>query len=186
MPASYTAVEVFCSYAHTDEKWLRQLETHLSPLIRQGLISLWHDRQILPGTNWSETIDDHLETASVILLLISANFIASDYCYGVEMKRALERHEANEARVIPIVVHPCNWEHLPLASLQALPLDAKPISTYDSVDEAWTQVVTRLRHVIEDLSLLRTSAPRTALPKIWMIPYARNPFFHGRNELLSQ
>src|SRR5258706_13817605 len=108
MSASYTAIEVFCSYAHTDEKWLRQLETHLNPLKRQGLISLWNDRQILPGMNWAETIDGHLETASVILLLISADFIASNYYYGVEMKRALERHEANEARVIPIVVRPCD------------------------------------------------------------------------------
>ena len=92
-------VEVFCSYAHEDEVWLRKVETHLSLLQRQGLISLWHDRLIVPGADWAKTIDTHLETASVILLLVSADFLASNYCYGVEMKRALERQEAGEARV---------------------------------------------------------------------------------------
>src|ERR1700687_492857 len=163
MSQSHLAVEVFCAYARADEKWLRQLETHLSGLERQRLISLWHDRQILPGSNWEETIDAHLETASVILLLISADFVASNYCYGIEMKRALERHEANEVRVVPIVVRPCDWQRLPFASLQALPMDAKPISTYTSVDQGWTQVASGLRRVIEDLSLLSASAPRTLL-----------------------
>src|SRR5579871_3237885 len=99
-------VEIFCSYAHEDETWLRKLETHLSPLKRQGSISLWHDRLIAPGTDWASPIDAHLETASVILLLVSADFFASDYCYGVEMQRALEREAAGEARVIPLLVRP--------------------------------------------------------------------------------
>src|SRR5947209_19941830 len=109
MATQPTPVEVFCSYAHEDEVWLRKLETHLSPLKRQGLISLWHDRLISPGTNWAKEIDTHLETASLILLLVSADFFASDYCYGIEMKRALERQEADEARVIPISVRPVGW-----------------------------------------------------------------------------
>jgi len=88
---------IFCSYAHEDETWLRKLETHLSLLQRQNLVSLWHDRLIAPGTDWAKTIDVHLETASVILLLVSADFFASDYCYGIEMKRALERQEAGES-----------------------------------------------------------------------------------------
>src|SRR5437879_5975950 len=103
MPEASTPVEVFCCYSHADEAWLRKLETHLSLLQRQGLISLWHDRRIVPGTDWAETIDTHLETASVILLLVSADFLASDYCYSIEMKRALERQEAGEARVVPIL-----------------------------------------------------------------------------------
>lgn len=94
-------VEILCSYAREDETWLRKLKTHLSLLQRQHLVSFWHDRLILPGTDWVRVIDTHLETASVILLLISSDFFASDYCYGIEMKRALERHEAGEARVIP-------------------------------------------------------------------------------------
>ena len=133
------AVEVFCSYAHEDEPYRRQLEAHLSGLKRQGLILLWHDQHILPGANWTEIVDEHLETASIILLLISADFLASSFCYGIEMTRALERHEANEARVIPIIIRPCDWQDTPLGKLQALPADAKPISTWESIDDGWTQ-----------------------------------------------
>lgn len=106
MVAAPTPVEIFCSYAHEDEAWLRKLEKHLSLLKRQGLISLWHDRLISPGIDWATTIDTHLETASVILLFVSADFFASDYCYGIEMQRALERQKAREAQVIPVLVRP--------------------------------------------------------------------------------
>src|SRR5260221_9866333 len=94
-------LSVFIAYAHEDELLRQQLETHLSLLHRQGLISEWHDRDILPGAEWAREIDARLETASIILLLISADFLASDYCYELEMQRALERHKRGEARVIP-------------------------------------------------------------------------------------
>src|SRR3989440_12323769 len=106
MVETSTPVEVFCCYSHADETWLRKLEIHLSLLKRQGLISLWHDRRIVPGADWAKAVDTHLETASVILLLVSADFLGSDYCYSIEMKRALERHASNEARVVPILVRP--------------------------------------------------------------------------------
>jgi internalin A len=81
-------LSVFISYAHEDEPLRQQLETHLSLLRRQGLIANWHDRQILPGTEWEKEIDAHLESAQLVLLLISPDFLASDYCYEIEMKRA--------------------------------------------------------------------------------------------------
>jgi hypothetical protein len=102
MPAKRAPVEVFYSYAHEDEALRNELEKHLSLLHRLGLISSWHDRQIVAGTNWAKGIDTHLETASLILLLVSADFLASNYCYGIEMNRALERHQMKEARVIPM------------------------------------------------------------------------------------
>src|SRR2546421_2433710 len=86
-------LSVFISYAHEDEPWRERLEAHLSLLRRQGLIANWHDRQILAGEEWSQEIDEHLEAASIILLLISPDFLASDYCYEIEMQRALERHQ---------------------------------------------------------------------------------------------
>src|ERR1700733_9707741 len=101
MDAPSTAVEIFCSYAYADDAWRQKIETHLSLLKRQGLISFWHCRLITPGTDWAKAVDTHLETASIILLLVSADFFASDYCYGIEMKRALARHEMGEAQVIP-------------------------------------------------------------------------------------
>lgn len=97
MPDAHVLIDVFCSYAHTDERLLQKLEAHLSGLKRQGLISTWYDRRIEPGTEWAHAIDTHLETASVILLLISADFLASDYSYGIEMEFALQRHQANKA-----------------------------------------------------------------------------------------
>jgi tetratricopeptide (TPR) repeat protein len=186
MTEASTPVEVFCCYSHADETWLRKLEIHLSLLQRQGLISLWYDRLIAPGTDWAKTIDTHLEAASVILLLVSADFLASDYCYSIEMKRALARHEAGEARVVPILVRPVDWTDAPFAHLQALPTDAKPIAAWRSKERALVDVAAGLRRVIEDVPLLAASAPRTALPAIWNIPYQRNPFFLGRDDELAQ
>src|SRR5260370_32199793 len=155
-------------------------------LRRQELISSWHDSHILPGSDWAQAIDEHLEHASVMLLLISADFLASDYCYGIEMQRALERHQANEARVIPILLRPVDWDKAPFARLQALPTGAKPISTWRNRDAAFTDVTAGIRRVIEDLSSLQASAPRAALPPIWNVPYPRNSFFIGREELLTR
>jgi tetratricopeptide (TPR) repeat protein len=186
MVAVPTPVEIFCCYAREDEAWLHKLETYLSSLMRQGLISLWYDRLIAPGTDWAKVLDAHLETASVILLLVSAHFLASDYCYSIEMKRALERHEAREALVIPILVRPVDWKAAPFAHLQALPTDAKPLTTWREQDRALTDVATGIRRVIEDMPLLAASVPRAALPKIWNIPYPLNPFFLGRDDELAQ
>ena len=94
-------VEVFLSYAHKDEKLREQLEKHLSGLKRQGVISDWDDREIGAGEEWAGKIKQHINSADVILLLVSADFLASDYCTDVEMRRAMERHEAGEAHVIP-------------------------------------------------------------------------------------
>jgi TIR domain len=84
-------IELFYSYAHRDERLRKRLETHLSALRQQGVITEWHDRKIVAGTDWKQSIDAHLMTAAVVLLLISPDFLASDYCYGVEMQRALQR-----------------------------------------------------------------------------------------------
>src|SRR5712692_6640492 len=131
-------VTLFLSYAHEDEPFCQELKKHLRLLERQSLISAWYDRQIIAGTNWAEEIDKQLERASIILLLISADFLASDYCYSQEMTRALQRHAAGEARVIPLLVRPCDWKGAPFAHLQGLPTDAHPISTWPDRDEAWT------------------------------------------------
>ena len=186
MPSSHTLIEVFCSYAHADERWRQELDAHLSPLKRQGLISTWYDRHIIPGTNWADAIDLHLESASVILLLISPNFFASDYCYGIEMKRALERHKANKARMIPILLRPVHWQGAPFEQLQILPTNAQPITTWSNQDEAFADVVAGIRRAIEDLFLLPASIPSAALPSVWNIPYPHNAFFMAREDILSR
>lgn len=140
---------LFLSYAHEDEALHKQLENHLSLLRHQDLLSPWHNRDVLPGACWSDEIDDHLKNADVILLLISANFLASDYCYEIEMQCALERHRRNEAVVIPVILKPCDWFKAPFGTLQALPRNAKAVTTWSNPDEAFTEIAHQLRHLLE-------------------------------------
>jgi Tfp pilus assembly protein PilF len=186
MSEAATPVEIFCSYAHEDEEWREKLERHVSVLQHLGLVSLWHDRLIIPGTDWAHAIDTHLETASIILLLISADFLASNYCVSIEMKRAMERLDASEVLVIPILIHQVDWYDAPFARLQALPKDAKPLAAWQDEEMALTDVTAGIRRAVETLPLLAASAPRAALPTIWNIPYPRNPFFLGRESELAQ
>src|SRR5215471_4694007 len=146
------AVEVFYSYAHKDEKLREALVEHLSTLRRQGYISGWHDRQLVAGTDWAQEIDAHLRSASIILLLISPSFIASDYCYGIEMNLALERHQAGQARVIPIILRPTDLKGAPFAALQFLPAQGKAITTWKNRDEAFLDVTRGIRTAIENLT----------------------------------
>ncbi len=151
MPGSSTPVEVFYASAHEDEGFRSTLDKHLSLLQRQGIIAAWHDRQIVPGADRAQAIDEHLERASIILLLISADFLASDYCYGVEMQRALERHQTNEARVIPILLRPVDWKGAPFAHLLPLPTNAQPITSWSNQDAAFAEVAAGIRRAVEDL-----------------------------------
>src|ERR1019366_5767293 len=113
--------KIFCSFAEEDASLLRQLERHLAPLEHEGLITVWHKRQVTPGIDWKVEVDRYLNTASLILLLISPNFLASNYQYGVELRQAMQRHASNEAQVIPIVLRPCDLIGTPFESLQVLP-----------------------------------------------------------------
>src|SRR5437660_37618 len=129
-------LQVFYSYAHEDQQLRDKLERALTPLEREGLIQGWHDRQIGAGTEWKDSIDKNLEAAQIILLLVSADFLASDYCYDKEMKRALEKNEAGEARVIPIILRPVDWTRAPSVKLLALPTGGKPVTSWANRDEA--------------------------------------------------
>jgi hypothetical protein len=127
-------IHLFYSYAHEDEPFRHALDKHLSVLRRTGVIAPWHDRRISPGSDWAKEIDRYLDEAQLILLLVSADFLSSDYCWGVEMERALSRHNAGLARVIPIMVRPVDFEGVPFARLQALPRQAKPITQWRDQD----------------------------------------------------
>ncbi|WOD41856.1 COR domain-containing protein [Nodosilinea sp. E11] len=143
------ALRLFFSYSHKDDLLREQLETHLKLLQRQGLIQPWHDRRILPGDDWAGEIDDNLNRADIILLLVSADFIASDYCYDIEMTRAMERHEAGEARVIPIILRPVDWRGTPFNKLSWLPQNGEPVVQWENRDAAWLNVETGIKRVIE-------------------------------------
>jgi len=144
-------IELFYSYSHHDEELRDELDKHLTILRRQGLIRDWHDRKIAAGTEWKGQIDDHLESADLILLLISADFIASDYCYDIELTRAMERHLSGEARVVPIVLRPVYWKGAPFGKLQALPTDARAVTMYPNRDEAFTIITEGLAEAAAQL-----------------------------------
>ena len=144
------AVTIFFCYAREDELLLEKLKTHLRPLKYQGLIDVWYDRHILAGAEWKSEISRHLNKAQIILLLVSPDFMNSDYCYGIEMKRAMERHEAGEAQVIPIILRPVYWIESPFGKLQALPVDATPVmsSKWHNIDEAFFNIAEGISQVI--------------------------------------
>lgn len=136
---------VFFSYSHADEALRDQLEKQLSMLKRQGVIDTWHDRRIGAGQEIALAIDNQINRDDIILLLVSADFLASNYCYDIEMKRAMERHEAGEAIVIPIILRACDWHHAPFGKLNAVPRDGKPITQWADIDEAFLQVAKAVR-----------------------------------------
>lgn len=145
-------IKIFFCYAHEDEALLNKLKIQLKPLQRQDLVDFWHDRNISAGTEWEQEINKHLDDADIILLLLSPDFMASDYCYGIEMKRALERHNRKEAHLIPIILRPVHWEGI-LGNIQALPTDAKPVmsSIWHSTDDALFNVAEGIRKEAEEI-----------------------------------
>ncbi|MDQ2886316.1 MAG: toll/interleukin-1 receptor domain-containing protein [Chloroflexota bacterium] len=143
--------EVFISYSHKDSSFLSELQNHLVNLRKQKFISTWNDKDISPGTEWKKQIMDRLNSAQIILLLISSDFMASDFCYSVEMERAMQRHDADEARVLPIIVRPVDWKGAPFSKVQALPSEGKAVTRWPTHDDAFLDVAQRIRDAIEDL-----------------------------------
>jgi hypothetical protein len=139
---------VFVSYSHRDRSFVDELTSHLRLLQRQGIVHLWADSEITAGQEWRSAIEEELEKADVILLMVSANFLASDFCWGVELKRALERHHKGTAVVIPVLLRPCLWQEAPFSRLQAVPRDAKPIASHRDTDQAWVDVASAIREVV--------------------------------------
>jgi len=156
-------LEIFCCYARKDQSLLNELKIHLTPLQRQGLITIWSDIDIDAGAVWEVEIKKHLNTAQIILLLISSDFMASEYCYSTEMQRALERHEQKEAHVIPILLRPTIWKGAPFDKLQVLPTNAKPVTdrrSWLTEDEALNDVVEGIRKVVDMFEKVEGDVPR--------------------------
>jgi hypothetical protein len=144
-------IEIFISYAPEDEALKQELEKHLAVLRHKNLITVWHNRNISAGTEWEKTIHTHLDSSSIILLLISSDFLASHYCYGVEMKHALEKQRRGEARVIPVILRSVDWHINPLNTLQALPTNAKPVTLWADRDVAFRDIESGIRKAVEEL-----------------------------------
>ncbi|ABA56536.1 TIR (plasmid) [Nitrosococcus oceani ATCC 19707] len=142
---------VFFSYSHKDEPLRDELEIHLAMLKRQGVIDAWHDRRIGAGEVIDQTISENLENADITLLLVSPDFLASDYCYDVEMTRALERHEEGNAKVIPVILRPCDWHSARFGKLLATPTDGKPVTKFPDKDEAFLEIVKAIKRAAEQV-----------------------------------
>lgn len=145
-------IQVFCSYSSKDERYRAELETHLSILRRRNVIETWTFRNIEPGVDWNQAIARELSAAAIILLLISADFLNSDYCYDIELRTALKKHQRGEATVIPIILRDCDWESAAFAHLQVLPRAGRPVLRWPSRDTAWKDVEIGIRTVAERLA----------------------------------
>jgi len=148
-PEGIQPIKLFYAYAREDESLHNELAKHLALLQRQGFIESWYDRQILPGMEWESEIEKHLTSARIIVLLISADFFFSDYCYSIEMERALQRHKLGEAWVLPIILRPVDWKKAPFAHIQCLPRDARPITMWSNQDEAFLSVAQGIRSLVD-------------------------------------
>lgn len=141
-------ISLFYSYSHNDKAMKKKLESHLSILQDQGFLESWSDTKILPGDEWDHEINKNLETADIILLLVSSDFINSKYIKTVELKTALERHAKREARVIPVILKNCLWQIADFARLQALPANGKPVEKWDSENDAFTDIASGIYNAI--------------------------------------
>ena len=146
-------VKLFCSYSHKDSRYREELDTHLANLRAQGVV-IWHDRLIKPGADWAREIDDNLDLADLVVLLVSADFMASQYCMGVEFERALARHDGPESiKVVAVLVRDCDLEGAPFERLQMLPTTSqgrlRPVKQWSDRDSAWTDVVVGIRNVMD-------------------------------------
>ena len=151
---------LFVSYSHCDEKLREKLDKHLSSLRRQGLVALWNDRRIGAGESFDREISLRLATADIVLLLVSADFLASEYCWGTEMSEALARHERGETIVIPVILRPCDWKNTPLGHLVALPTDGRPVAS-----SSWANADSALQNIVEGIRKIVTADSRTRTEK---------------------
>lgn len=160
-------INLFYAYARQDESFRKELEEHLAVLRREGIIREWHDKMLIPGETWDDTIKRELEKANVIVLLISSSFLSSDYINDVEIKKALERQRKGEAMIIPVICRACDWENSILSKFQVLPQNAEPISLWDDKDSAYKDVVQGIRKLIKKGKQSKTAKPVK-------IPYIRH------------
>jgi len=141
-------LKVFVSYAHEDRKFAERLHVSSVMLRREGAIELWSDNEIQPGSEWRRDIDRALQAAEVVLLLISPDFMQSEFCYSVELRRALERHQSGGVVVVPIYVRWTDVGDAGFEALQALPSGRRPITSWPDQDEAWLDIISGLRRVL--------------------------------------
>jgi hypothetical protein len=169
---------VFISYSHQDEQYRVELDKHMALLRREKLVDVWSDHCIRPGEEFDPAIAGALEAADLILLLISADFMHSDYCSTVEMTRAMERHKEGSARVVPIILRPCDWHSAPFGRIKSLPTDAKEVTRWRTLDEAFLNIVQQLRSMLTQPAS-RAAGPASSVRSAESLPPANTPIANG-------
>lgn len=147
-------IKVFLSYSHKDDELKKEFCDHLAVLQNNQLIAAWQDRNIDAGLEWADAIHQNLEQAEIILLLVSSAFMASRYCYSIEMQQALKRHKTGAATVIPVIIRDSSWTTSPLGQLQAVPRDNRAVATWGDQfarDTAWRQVTEEITKVAQGM-----------------------------------
>lgn len=144
-------IKAFISYSHKDEKYCLLLREHLAPMIQEGIIDEWYDRKIMAGEDWDSAIKEQLLASEIILLLVTSSFLSSGYINSIEMELAIKQYKKGAARVIPIILKPVCWKTTLLSPLQALPVDARPVTTWKNRDQAFVNIVQGIRMVVCDL-----------------------------------
>lgn len=177
-------VKLFCSYAHKDETLLNELKKQLAFMVRLGQLETWHDRMIAPGAEWEPEILARFNEANIILLLISPDFIASDFCWEKEMTWAMERHRANTAVVIPVILRPCKWTRLPFGELQGTPKDNLPVSSSPDRDTSLLEVVEFIELAVKKLNASPAAlSPSKPVVSISRLPSTDSALFGREAEL---
>jgi Flp pilus assembly protein TadD len=182
-------VKLFYSYSHKDEALRDELATHLTLLQRQNVIDTWHDRKIGGGAEWQQAIDDNLDAADIILLLVSADFLASDYCFDVEIQRAMQKHHEKSAVVIPVSLRPCDSNGAAFMKLQGLPNNFKPVIKWEHQDDAFTDIAKGIRAVADRIREQKTAnsshTTGTIPANIFTVPPFPDENFIGRETELA-
>jgi hypothetical protein len=127
-PTEASHKKVFVCYSHKDEQWLERLQVHLKPLERRGLIKLWSDAEIAVGTQWKDEIDTAIQSCAIALLLVSADFLASDFIEKYELPTLLSRAKHEGTTIMPIIVAPCLFEESKINMFQAINSPNNPLS----------------------------------------------------------
>ena len=141
-------IQIYISHSNRDRQMKEQLITYLKSLERQGLINILNDQGIPGGENWEALIDTQMSRASIILLLVSPDYLASDWCYEIEARRALERMETDGIKVVQIILKRCDWFYAPFGRLQALPMNGKPINEWRKRPDAYIDVAERVKQIV--------------------------------------
>jgi hypothetical protein len=150
-------IEIFISYVEHDEKLLEELQEHLTAMQHQYYeqkgynIKIWHAGELIAGQDWKQEIEQRLVKAHIILLLVSVKFLISELCRAIQIQPALERHKAEEAYIIPVILRSCDWKHEVFGHLHPLPDRGKPVIKWKPREDAYLNIIMGIRKAIDDL-----------------------------------